>query len=108
MDATQFTAMMVLLHQTLMVAMQGGAGAAGPDWRLWQPTKHNGKGQAAARPLSLMAMMEYPMLKAAILTRVGATPEGFWKKFREEVFADTEHPQAVAHCLPRLETMAAN
>ncbi|MGH0157089.1 UNVERIFIED_CONTAM: hypothetical protein FKN15_071879 [Acipenser sinensis] len=44
-------------------------------------------------------MMEYPMLKAAILTRVGATPEGFRKKFREEVFADTEHPQAVAHCL---------
>ncbi|MGH0129427.1 UNVERIFIED_CONTAM: hypothetical protein FKN15_002190 [Acipenser sinensis] len=42
-------------------------------------------------------MMDYPTLKATILTREGATPEGYRRKFREEVFSAMEHPRTIAH-----------
>ncbi|MGH0147297.1 UNVERIFIED_CONTAM: hypothetical protein FKN15_010209 [Acipenser sinensis] len=59
--------------------------------------------EAAARTLSLAWMMDYPTLKVASLTRVGATPEGFRRKFREKIFSAQEHPWTIAH---RLEDYA--
>ncbi|MGH0179312.1 UNVERIFIED_CONTAM: hypothetical protein FKN15_001329 [Acipenser sinensis] len=56
-------------------------------------TKLTGEAQAAARALSPEHMMDYPKLKAAILNRVGATPEGYRRKFREA------HPRTIAHRL---------
>ncbi|MGH0132928.1 UNVERIFIED_CONTAM: hypothetical protein FKN15_056889 [Acipenser sinensis] len=44
-------------------------------------------------------MLEYPMLKAAILNHVGVTPEGYRRKFREESFSAEEHHRAVVHRL---------
>ncbi|MGH0141016.1 UNVERIFIED_CONTAM: hypothetical protein FKN15_021414 [Acipenser sinensis] len=58
-----------------------------------------GEAQAAARALSPEQMMDYPTLKAAILNRVGATPEGYRRKFRETRFSAEEHPRTIAHRL---------
>ncbi|RXM93543.1 hypothetical protein EOD39_18962 [Acipenser ruthenus] len=44
-------------------------------------------------------MVDYPTLKATVLNRVGATPEGYRRKFREEVFAAEEHPRTIARRL---------
>ncbi|MGH0150207.1 UNVERIFIED_CONTAM: hypothetical protein FKN15_017633 [Acipenser sinensis] len=48
MDPVQFTAMMVLLRQTLTAAMQGGARTAGPDLRLQRLTKMMAEDQPEA------------------------------------------------------------
>ncbi|MGH0151703.1 UNVERIFIED_CONTAM: hypothetical protein FKN15_038689 [Acipenser sinensis] len=58
-----------------------------------------GEAQAAARTLAPDRMMDYPTLKATILNRVGATPEGYRRKFREERFSPEEHPRTLAHRL---------
>ncbi|MGH0143412.1 UNVERIFIED_CONTAM: hypothetical protein FKN15_016743 [Acipenser sinensis] len=80
-------------------AMATLAGWAPADWARCLLPQLTGEAQAAARTLSPEAMMNYPTLKAVILNRVGATPEGYRKKFRGEQFAAGEHPRAIAHRL---------
>ncbi|MGH0153339.1 UNVERIFIED_CONTAM: hypothetical protein FKN15_028542 [Acipenser sinensis] len=80
-------------------AMATSAGWAPADWARCLLPQLTGEAQAAARTLSPDAMMDYPTLKAVILNRVGATPEGYRKKFRGEQFAAGEHPRAIAHRL---------
>ncbi|MGH0144376.1 UNVERIFIED_CONTAM: hypothetical protein FKN15_034548 [Acipenser sinensis] len=80
-------------------AMAISAGWAREQWASHLLPQLTGEAQAAARTLDPAAMMEYPTLKAAILNRVGATPEGYRRRFREENFSAEEHPRAIAHRL---------
>ncbi|MGH0175358.1 UNVERIFIED_CONTAM: hypothetical protein FKN15_070407 [Acipenser sinensis] len=78
------------------------ATAAGWDQAQWASCllpQLTGEAQAAARTLSPDRMMDYPTLKATILNRVGATPEGYQGRFREERFSPEEHPRTTAHRL---------
>ncbi|KAK6481115.1 SCAN domain-containing protein 1-like, partial [Huso huso] len=69
------------------------------QWASYLLPQLTGETQAAARTLSPAAMMDFPTLKAAILNGMGPTPEGYRKKFQEEVFANNEHPRVIAHRL---------
>ncbi|XP_058858926.1 SCAN domain-containing protein 1-like [Acipenser ruthenus] len=80
-------------------AMATSAGWAQAQWASYLLPQLTGEAQAAARTLSPERMMDYPALKAAILNRVGATPEGYRRKFREERFSAEEHPRTIAHRL---------
>ncbi|MGH0145440.1 UNVERIFIED_CONTAM: hypothetical protein FKN15_044065 [Acipenser sinensis] len=48
---------------------------------------------------SVQNIQDFFTLKVAILNRMGATPEDYRRKFREEVFSAEEHPTAIAHRL---------
>ncbi|MGH0128238.1 UNVERIFIED_CONTAM: hypothetical protein FKN15_033794 [Acipenser sinensis] len=80
-------------------AMATSAGWEPARWASYLLPQLTGEAQAAARTLSQEQMLDYPLLKAAILNRVGATPEGYRKKFREEQFTAGEHPRTIAHRL---------
>ncbi|MGH0161370.1 UNVERIFIED_CONTAM: hypothetical protein FKN15_041087 [Acipenser sinensis] len=58
-------------------AMATSAGWAQAQWASYLLPQLTGETQAAVRTLSPERMMDYPMLKAAILNRVGSTPEGY-------------------------------
>ncbi|MGH0162901.1 UNVERIFIED_CONTAM: hypothetical protein FKN15_043571 [Acipenser sinensis] len=80
-------------------ALATSAGWDQAQWASYLLPQLTGEAQAAARTLSPDRMMDYPTLKATILNRVGATPEGYWRKFREERFPPEEHPRTIAHRL---------
>ncbi|MGH0190941.1 UNVERIFIED_CONTAM: hypothetical protein FKN15_053919 [Acipenser sinensis] len=80
-------------------ALATSAGWDQAQWARCLLPQLTGEAQAAARTLAPDRMMDYPTLKATILNRVGATPEGYRRKFREERFSPEEHPRTLAHRL---------
>ncbi|MGH0166476.1 UNVERIFIED_CONTAM: hypothetical protein FKN15_072116 [Acipenser sinensis] len=80
-------------------ALATSAGWDQAQWARCLLPQLTGEAQAAARTLAPDRMMDYPTLKATILNRVGATPEGYRRKFREERFSPEEHPRTMAHRL---------
>ncbi|MGH0165588.1 UNVERIFIED_CONTAM: hypothetical protein FKN15_049456 [Acipenser sinensis] len=68
--------------------------------------KLTGEAQVAARTLDPTAMVDYLMLKAAILNHMGATLEGYRRKFWEEVFAHRLKDYAMGWLNPDATTKA--
>ncbi|MGH0182216.1 UNVERIFIED_CONTAM: hypothetical protein FKN15_018295 [Acipenser sinensis] len=80
-------------------ALATSAGWDQAQWASCLLPQLTGEAQAAARTLSPDRMMVYPTLKATILNRVGATPEGYRRRFRKGRFSPKEHPRTMAHRL---------
>ncbi|MGH0170063.1 UNVERIFIED_CONTAM: hypothetical protein FKN15_058194 [Acipenser sinensis] len=68
-------------------------------WGSYLLLQSTGEVQAAAKTLSTEEMRNYATLKTAILNRVGATPEGYRRRLREEKLGEMEHPRTLAHRL---------
>ncbi|MEE6526654.1 hypothetical protein FKM82_027422 [Ascaphus truei] len=64
-----------------------------------------GEAQAAYQALPADKAMDYQQLKAAILDRLGLTPETYRRRFRTVKYTNRDRPRVVAHRLVDLCTM---